>query len=79
MAEHEWLAERFEEDRTHLRGVAYRMLGSPSEADDADSPPRTGPTSPPSAKAKSPRFDLTPRRPTWRCSRDGGGSPRSRR
>jgi RNA polymerase sigma-70 factor, ECF subfamily len=35
MAEHEWLAERFEENRTHLRAVAYRMLGSLSEADDA--------------------------------------------
>src|ERR671923_1896834 len=35
MDEHEWLAERFEEHRGHLRGVAYRMLGSPSEADDA--------------------------------------------
>jgi RNA polymerase sigma factor (sigma-70 family) len=31
----DWLAERFEENRTHLRTVAYRMLGSPSEADDA--------------------------------------------
>src|SRR5947209_8524519 len=30
-----WLAERFEENRTHLRTVAYRMLGSRSEADDA--------------------------------------------
>jgi RNA polymerase sigma factor (sigma-70 family) len=35
MAEHEWLAERFEENRSHLRAVAYRMLGSASEADDA--------------------------------------------
>jgi RNA polymerase sigma factor (sigma-70 family) len=35
MDEHDWLAERFEEHRTHLRGVAYRMLGSPNEADDA--------------------------------------------
>ena len=35
MNEHDWLAGRFEEHRTHLRGVAYRMLGSPSEADDA--------------------------------------------
>src|SRR5439155_4444483 len=35
MDEHEWLAERFEENRTHLRAVAYRMLGSLSEADDA--------------------------------------------
>ena len=31
----DWLAERFEENRGHLRGVAYRMLGSASEADDA--------------------------------------------
>jgi RNA polymerase sigma-70 factor (ECF subfamily) len=35
MSEQEWLAERFEEQRTHLRAVAYRMLGSLSEADDA--------------------------------------------
>jgi len=33
--EHDFLAEQFEEQRTHLRAVAYRMLGSPSEADDA--------------------------------------------
>jgi RNA polymerase sigma-70 factor (ECF subfamily) len=31
---HEWLAARFEEHRTHLRSVAYRMLGSLSDADD---------------------------------------------
>jgi RNA polymerase sigma factor (sigma-70 family) len=30
-----WLTERFEAHRAHLRAVAYRMLGSPSEADDA--------------------------------------------
>jgi RNA polymerase sigma factor (sigma-70 family) len=35
MDENEWLAERFEEHRAHLRAVAYRMLGSVSEADDA--------------------------------------------
>lgn len=35
MDESDWLAERFEENRTHLKAVAYRMLGSPSEADDA--------------------------------------------
>jgi RNA polymerase sigma factor (sigma-70 family) len=35
MAENEWLAERFEEHRTHLRAVAYRLLGSLAEADDA--------------------------------------------
>jgi len=33
--EQEWLAERFETHRPHLRGVAYRMLGCLSEADDA--------------------------------------------
>src|SRR3954454_2235738 len=35
MDEKNWLAERFEEHRGHLRVVAYRMLGSRSEADDA--------------------------------------------
>ncbi|MEV1330721.1 RNA polymerase sigma factor SigJ [Micromonospora costi] len=35
MDENEWLTERFEEHRTRLRAVAYRMLGSVSEADDA--------------------------------------------
>jgi len=35
MSEHDWLAERFEENRPHLRAVAYRVLGSASEADDA--------------------------------------------
>jgi RNA polymerase sigma factor (sigma-70 family) len=35
MDDREWLAERFEEHRRHLRAVAYRMLGSLSEADDA--------------------------------------------
>jgi DNA-directed RNA polymerase specialized sigma24 family protein len=33
--EREWLAERFERERAHLRGVAFRMLGSLPEADDA--------------------------------------------
>src|ERR687890_2418886 len=35
MDENEFLAQRFEEHRSHLRAVAYRMLGSLSEADDA--------------------------------------------
>jgi RNA polymerase sigma-70 factor (ECF subfamily) len=35
MNEHEWLAERFEAHRARLRAVAYRMLGSLAEADDA--------------------------------------------
>ena len=35
MEEHDFLAEQFEANRTHMRAVAYRMLGSMSEADDA--------------------------------------------
>ncbi len=35
MDENDWLADRFEEQRVHLRAVAYRMLGSLTEADDA--------------------------------------------
>src|ERR671912_663703 len=35
MEEHDWLVEQFEAHRAHLRAVAYRMLGSLSEADDA--------------------------------------------
>ncbi|HEX8968671.1 MAG TPA: sigma-70 family RNA polymerase sigma factor [Chloroflexota bacterium] len=35
MDEKEWFADRFEEHRAHLRAVAYRMLGSLTEADDA--------------------------------------------
>src|SRR5437763_6224711 len=35
MDRHELLAQQFEEHRPHLRAVAYRMLGSLSEADDA--------------------------------------------
>jgi RNA polymerase sigma-70 factor (ECF subfamily) len=35
MDEHDFLAEQFEQDRSHLRAVAYRILGSLNEADDA--------------------------------------------
>ena len=35
MDQHDWLAEHFEEHRARLRAVAYRMLGSTTEADDA--------------------------------------------
>ena len=35
MDEHEWLAQQFEANRSHLQAVAYRMLGSLSEAEDA--------------------------------------------
>jgi RNA polymerase sigma-70 factor, ECF subfamily len=35
MDQQEWLAQQFEDHRPHLRAVAYRMLGSLSEADDA--------------------------------------------
>jgi RNA polymerase sigma factor (sigma-70 family) len=35
MSSSDWLADRFEANRPHLRSVAYRMLGSAAEADDA--------------------------------------------
>jgi len=35
MDERDWLTDRFEDHRSHLRAVAYRMLGSVTEADDA--------------------------------------------
>jgi len=35
MNDEDWLAQRFEQHRTHLRAVAYRMLGSLPEADEA--------------------------------------------
>src|SRR3989442_6299278 len=35
MTDQDWLAERFEANRSHLRGIAFRMLGSMTEADDA--------------------------------------------
>jgi RNA polymerase sigma-70 factor (ECF subfamily) len=35
MNHQDWLGERFEAQRPHLRGVAYRMLGSLNKADDA--------------------------------------------
>ena len=35
MDEQDWVVRRFEENRAHLRAVAYRMLGSTGEADDA--------------------------------------------
>src|SRR5262249_21172596 len=35
MTEDVWLADQFERNRNHLRAVAYRMLGSLSEAEDA--------------------------------------------
>ena len=39
MDERDWLAQRFEQHRTHLRAVAYRMLGSFSEAGPAGTRP----------------------------------------
>ena len=42
MTTDDWLAERFEANRSHLRAVAFRMLGSASEADDAVRRPGSG-------------------------------------
>jgi len=35
VVEQDWLAERFEDNRAHLQAVAFRMLGSRTDADDA--------------------------------------------
>jgi DNA-directed RNA polymerase specialized sigma24 family protein len=35
MNDQDWMAERFEQHRTRLRAVSYRILGSLTEADDA--------------------------------------------
>ena len=35
LADEQWLAERFDQHRSELRAVAYRMLGSLTETDDA--------------------------------------------
>src|SRR3984885_11148634 len=35
MSDSDWLAATFEEHRAHLRAVAYRLLGSAADADDA--------------------------------------------
>ena len=35
MSDRDWLAEQFEEHRAHLRRVAYRMLGTIDDSDDA--------------------------------------------
>ncbi|MDQ1721896.1 MAG: hypothetical protein QOI26_1630, partial [Pseudonocardiales bacterium] len=35
MDDHDWLAQRFEDNRPHLRAVAFRILGSLSDAEDA--------------------------------------------
>jgi len=50
---HDGLAERFEGHRAHLRAVAYRMLGSLSEADDAVQEPGSGSAAPTSAASRT--------------------------
>jgi hypothetical protein len=42
----EWLAERFEADRTRLQAVTYRLLGSASECAVGLGPPGSTPESP---------------------------------
>jgi len=61
MEEHEWPAQRFDAHRTCQRAVAYRMLGSTSEAEDALQ----------EAWLRLSRFD------TSRIENLGDGSPRS--
>ena len=51
MDQQEWLARQFEDHRPHLRAVAYRMLGSLGEADDALQDASAAPT-----RAKSTTF-----------------------
>ena len=45
MDEHEWLAKRFEANRTHLRAVAYRILGSRSDHTDRSALKKADPLS----------------------------------
>jgi len=42
----DWLTQKFEENRMHLRAVNYRMLGSLAEADDAFRKPGCGSIAP---------------------------------
>ena len=53
MDEHAWLAERFEVHRSHLKAVAYRMLGSLSEADDAFRKPDCASAAPTRAESRT--------------------------
>src|SRR5260370_1311575 len=74
MDEHQWLAEQFEAERSRLRAVAYRMLGSPAEAEGALQenwpPPRSGAT-----RARRPPPGA---RSAERCRRRSRRKPRSR-
>jgi DNA-directed RNA polymerase specialized sigma24 family protein len=68
---HSWLTERFEENRPRLRGVAYRMLGSLSEAEDAVAASRLrGRTSVPLRAVGPPRRRPSRRPRRWKrtCS-----------
>jgi RNA polymerase sigma-70 factor (ECF subfamily) len=73
MGDHELLAERFEEHRIRLRAVAYRMLGSLSEADDAVQEAWRAPVADPQQRvgrrsdADRPPRSISPRRGRWRA------------
>ena len=73
MDEHDWLAERFEAHRPHLRAVAYRMLGSLREAADAVQEAWLR-LSPPSAVASSNWRSSTADEPAYVAARVSFGS-----
>ena len=53
MTDQQWLAERFEEHRSRLRAVAYRMLGSLSEETTPSRTPGCGSSAPMPARSRT--------------------------
>jgi DNA-directed RNA polymerase specialized sigma24 family protein len=66
MTDQQWLAERFEEHRSRLRAVAYRMLGSISEAEDAVQDAWLRVSRADASEVENLRAWLTPSWPAWR-------------